>query len=64
MTSKEHAEVWRKAARVVAALDPRMAPSPPGWGRSYSVEEAATWSSYSAAAVVLAVIATEYEKLP
>lgn len=71
MTAKEHAEIWRQAARVVAGLDPRLQwhvdaaqAQHSGWiGRGYSETEAAAWDAYGSAAAVLTAIATQYEKV-
>lgn len=76
MTPQEHAEIWKKAAEVVAGMDTMRAEmnaamnaamnttqSTGGWtGRCYGPEEAAANRAYSAAAVVLWNIASEYEK--
>lgn len=68
MNAKEHAEIWRKAAQVVAGLNTMWA----GMGniqfeaglypaRMHSQEEESENRAYSAAAAVLNVIAAEYE---
>jgi hypothetical protein len=75
MTPQEHAEIWKKAARVVSGMDTMKAEmqamsqmmqssgnSMSGMsGRSYSQEEMTANRAYSAAAAVLYKIATEYE---
>lgn len=73
MTSKEHAEIWRRAAQVVGGMDTMRAEmnaraqithSSGGtviMSRSYGPEEMAANRAYSAAAVVLYKIASEYE---
>jgi len=68
MTAQEQAEIFRIAARVVGAMDPRTQwGSPPGttsnWtSPSYSMEQGAIWSAFGSAARVLSMIAAEFEK--
>jgi len=72
----KESETYRRAARVVAAMDPRMrmlgqaASSQAqnqnemvqGFGLSYSQTEAAIWSGYAGAAATLRMIADEIER--
>jgi hypothetical protein len=60
MTNKQHAEIWRKAAYVVSRMDPRVSIQAGGC-MSYSSEQAAVWSAFSAAATALHQIAQTYE---
>lgn len=75
MTHLEHAKVWREAARVIAGMNPlgtaqaqqlggaqSQAYGGGMMGPVYSNEQVATFRAYDAAALVLSVIAKEYEK--
>lgn len=76
MTPKEHAEIYRRAARIVAGMDPRndwrgganaggaSATGSGGAGGacfSYSSADGARWDSFNAAADVLNTIADEFD---
>jgi hypothetical protein len=67
MTPKEEAKIYRRAAEIVAGMDPRRSwILPPGIsgsvGRQYSQTEAAIWDGYAGAAAVLYRIADTLEK--
>jgi hypothetical protein len=67
MTRKEQADVYKQAAIIVAAMDPRTQwRLPPGIscgnvGRSYSEKEAAMWDGFGAAARVLLTVASQFD---
>jgi hypothetical protein len=69
MTPKEHAEVWRRAAKVVGEMDrSRSLPMHLAVGQNtwlsepFSNEQGIAWEAYRQASKVLSAIADEYEK--
>ena len=62
------AETYRRAARIVAAMDPRTQWRLPEGvssghvGRQYSSHEAAIWDAFGGAAIALRMIADEIER--
>lgn len=64
LSAKEHASIWRLAARVVGAMDPRWDHSAVGQMimQMSKDDQTAIWNAYMSAASVLNQIAKEYEE--